>query len=82
MTKYDIVLVIYLKARKGERGVYYELSKKEIKQFAKQYLPMWENDIVKVTRISYKGVTEYMVNDHYLIILYKNKVIGKDLQEL
>lgn len=60
--------------------MYYELTEEEIKKFAKQYLPEWKDCIVCVSRISYNGVIEYMVNKHYLIVVYKNAVIAKDLQ--
>jgi len=66
----------------GGDFMYYELTEEEIKDFAAKYLPEWEDDIIHVSRISYNGVVEYMVNHHYLIVIYKNAVIAKDLQEL
>lgn len=56
------------------------LNKKEIEKFTKKYLPNWLGDIIKVSQIEYDGTKEYLVNDHYLIIVKKNKVIHKDLQ--
>lgn len=58
------------------------LNEKEITTFTKKYLPMWIGDINKVSLITYHGVKEYLVNDHYLVIVNKFKVIHNDLQLL
>lgn len=66
---------------KGE--IMYKLLNEEEKlEFAKKYLPKWIQDIVSVSLIKYRGVKEYLVNDHYLVIIKGFKVIHKDLQEL
>lgn len=61
--------------------MYRKLNKKQIKRFAKKYLPDWQNDIYKVSLLKSCGIKEYLVNEHYFVIVYKNKVIEKDLQE-
>lgn len=60
--------------------MYRLLNKDEIIKFAKKYLPMWTKDINKVSLISYHGVKEYLVNDHYLITVKGFKIFYKDLQ--
>ena len=60
--------------------MFYRLTKKEINDFCDKYLPEWKQDIVEITRIDYNGVYEYLINGHYLLIFYKDKIVAKDLQ--
>lgn len=46
--------------------MYKELNKNELKKFINMYFKEWENDIKKVSVISYNGVNEYLINEHYL----------------
>lgn len=59
-----------------------KLNQKEITKFARKYLPEWEKDIKEVSLIKYHFTKEYLVNDHYLVIVKPFKVMEKDLQEL
>jgi len=68
--------------KSGGDNMYRLLNNKEIIEFAKKYLPIWTQDINKVSVISYHGVKEYLVNDHYLVIIKGLKVIHNDLQLL
>ena len=61
--------------------MYKKLNKKQIKRFVKKYLKDWKNDIYEVRLLKSNGIKEYLVNEHYFIIVYKNKIIEKDLQE-
>ncbi len=61
--------------------MYKKLNKKQIKRFVKKYLKDWKNDIYEVSLLKSNGIKEYLVNEHYFIIVYKNKIIEKDLQE-
>lgn len=61
--------------------MYKKLNKKQIKRFAKKYLKDWQNDIYEVSLLKYNGIKEYLVNEHYFVIIDKNKIIEKDLQE-
>ena len=61
--------------------MYRKLNKKQVKRFAKKYLPDWQDDIYKISLLKSSGIKEYLVNEHYFVIVYKNKVVGKDLQE-
>ena len=62
--------------------MYKKLNKKQIKRFAKKYLSNWANDIHDVSLLKCDGIKEYLVNEHYFVIVYKDKIIEKDLQEL
>lgn len=44
-----------------------ELSKEELEMFANKYLKNWNKDIWKITSISYGNITEYLINEHFLI---------------
>lgn len=61
--------------------MYKKLNKKQIKRFAQRYLPDWVNDIYEVSLLKYARVKEYLVNEHYFVVVYKDKVVEKDLQE-
>jgi len=68
---------------KGGRIMFKLLSEKEVEEFTNTYLPDWLGDIFKISRIEYKGTSEYLVNDHYLITIKNSKIVKKeDLQEL
>lgn len=58
------------------------LNKKEINKFTKRYLDEWVSEVQSVTMISYRHTKEYLVNNHYLVIVKPFKVVEKDLQEL
>ena len=62
--------------------MYKKLNEKQIKRFAKRYLPDWQNDIYEVSLLKYAGVKEYLVNEHYFVIVDKDKITEKDTQEL
>lgn len=61
--------------------MYKKLNKNQIQKFAEKYLSEWKNDIYDVSLLKYENVKEYLVNEHYLITIYKDRVIEKDLQE-
>lgn len=61
--------------------MYKKLNKKQIKRFVEKYLSEWKNDIYDVSLLKYENVKEYLVNEHYLVTIYKDRVIEKDLQE-
>ena len=46
--------------------MYKILNQEELKDFVNKYFKEWGNDIKKVSMISYKGINEYLVNEHYL----------------
>lgn len=62
--------------------MYRELNSKEVKSFTNKYLKEWESDIKNVSVIKYRLTKEYLVNEHYLVIVKPFKVIHKDLQEI
>ena len=54
--------------------MYHELNIREKKAFIKRDLDSgayYVKDIKTISRISYGGVTEYMINHKYLIRMYK-----------
>lgn len=58
------------------------LNKKEIDIFANKYLPIWKNDINSVSLLEYNGIKEYLVNDHYIVLVDKNNNVEEfDLQD-
>lgn len=59
-----------------------KLNKREINKFTKRYLTDWVKEVNNVTMISYRHTKEYLVNEHYLVIVKPFKVIYKDLQEV
>jgi len=58
-----------------------KLNEKEINDFTKKYLPEWFGEIKEVNMLTYKLTKEYLVNDHYLVVVKPFKIIHKDLQE-
>ena len=63
-----------LLCRKGGDNMYYELNTRERKLFIKKHLDIhaeYIKDIKKISRISYGVVDEYMINNKYLIRMYK-----------
>ena len=62
--------------------MYRELTEEEIQKFTKKYLPIWNEDIKKVSCISYRLTKEYLINGHYFVIVKPFKIIKKDLQDL
>ena len=61
--------------------MYRKLTESEIQKFTKKYLPIWNDDIKKVSCISYRLTKEYLVNGHYFVIVKPFKVIHKDILE-
>ena len=49
--------------------MYKILNEKELKVFINRYFKEYKNDIKKVSLITYKGINEYLVNDHYIFIV-------------
>ena len=49
--------------------MYKILNEKELKVFINRYFKEYGNDIKKVSLISYKGINEYLLNDHYIFIV-------------
>lgn len=49
--------------------MYKLLNEKEIKRFVNKHFKMWDKDIRKVSVISYNGIDEYLINDHYLFLV-------------
>ncbi len=58
------------------------LNEKEIERFTKKYLPEWIGDINSVSLLKYHGTKEYLVNEHFLVIIKRFKETHIDLQEL
>lgn len=58
-----------------------KLNEKEIEKFTKKYLSDWIGDIKEVSMLTYRHTKEYLVNNHYLVIVKLFKIIEKDLQE-
>lgn len=46
--------------------MYKELNKQELQVFIEKYFKEWSKDIKKVSMISYNGIDEYLINEHYL----------------
>lgn len=61
--------------------MYRKLNKKEIESFTIKYLPEWIGEIKEVSMLTYRHTKEYLVNNHYLVIVKVFKIIQKDLQE-
>ncbi len=54
--------------------MYHELSKKEIKKFIKKYMNPFDEytkEINHISVIEYNGVKEYLINQKYLLKIYK-----------
>jgi hypothetical protein len=50
------------------------LNKKELKAFINKYFNIYDEyvkTIKRVSSISYRGITEYLINDQYIIRMYK-----------
>lgn len=49
--------------------VKYEILKGDkLKKFIDKYMSKWEQDIIKVSCLTYKNKKEYLINNHYLLI--------------
>lgn len=59
-----------------------KLNEKEVRKFVKKYLKDWTGDVNEVSMLTYRHTKEYLVNNHYLVIVKLFRVIHKDLQEL
>ncbi len=42
------------------------LNEEERKLFVEKFFKGWDNDIWKVSRISYQNIEEYLINEHYI----------------
>lgn len=54
--------------------MYRELNEEEIQAFINRYFNIYDEytkTIKKVSCISYRGITEYLINDQYIIRMYK-----------
>ncbi len=54
--------------------MYHELTKKEIKKFIKKYMNPFDEytkEINHISVIEYNGVKEYLINQKYLLKIYK-----------
>lgn len=49
--------------------MYKILNKKEIEEFTKKYLGIWEGDIETISCIKYKNQKEYLINGHYFYVI-------------
>jgi hypothetical protein len=50
------------------------LNKQELEEFINKYFNIYDEytkTIKKVSSISYRGITEYLINDQYIIRMYK-----------
>lgn len=45
------------------------MNKEEIREFAKKYFKGFDDDISKVSYFTYNNKTEYLINDHYLLVI-------------
>ena len=45
------------------------LNKREVKEFTKKYLGIWEGDIKNISCIEYDNIEEYLINGHYFYII-------------
>lgn len=59
-----------------------KLNEKEIYKFTRKYLPDWLKDVSEVSMIKHRFIKEYLVNNHYLVIVRLFRKTEKDLQEL
>lgn len=62
--------------------MYRELNEKEKVKFINKYMPEWKQDIKKVSMLTYRHTKEYLINDHYIIIVKFNNIIHKDLYDI
>ena len=62
--------------------MYIELNKRQIESFKEKYLSKFNEDIKKVSRITYRLTKEYLVNDHYFVIVRPFKVEYKEIYKL
>ena len=66
--------MLLLTCKGGEKYMYYELNKRKINLFLRKHLDIhakYIKDIKKISKISYGGVDEYMINHKYLIRMNK-----------
>lgn len=60
--------------------MYKKLNEKERREFTERYFKEWGDDIVEVTCFEYDSFKSYLVNGHYLLAVYKDKIKTLDLQ--
>lgn len=45
------------------------MSKEEMREFADKYFKGFANNIFKISYFEYNNKTEYLINDHYLLVV-------------
>ena len=45
------------------------MNKEEMEIFGNKYFKGFENDICKVSYFKFNNETEYLINDHYLLVV-------------
>lgn len=63
-------MIIY-RACKGAKYMKY-LNSIEIIKFTKKYFPAYMGDIGSVSYFDYNGKREYLINNHYILIVHIN----------
>ena len=44
------------------------LDQEEMEKIIDKHFKLWKKDIFKITSNTFNGITEYMINEHYLFI--------------
>ena len=57
------------------------LNKNELNEFVERYMPEWKEDIFEVNCFDLHFFKGYLVNGHYFIAIYKDRVETLDFQE-
>ena len=65
MALFDKTMIYNTKPTKGGKNMYKILSKKEVEEFTKKHLGIWEGDIEVISCIEYDNIREYLINGHY-----------------
>ncbi len=60
--------------------MYKKLNEKELNDFVERYFKEWKDDIIEVTCFEYNDFKSYLVNQHYILAIYKDRVETLDLQ--
>ena len=58
-----------------------KLNKYELNHFVERYMPEWKGDIFEVKAFKYNDFKSYLINGHYLLAIYKDRVEHLDFQE-
>lgn len=60
--------------------MYRKLNQDEVNEFVERYMPDYKDEVREVSYMDLYGLKNYLVNEHYLVMVLGDKVVQSDLQ--